>query len=90
MEKEGEEQLGQFMEQAVLSTPIIRYRKQVGEFASASASAAALAASFMAAGHIPAPLAGTEDIPLTEQKNAILVLGLGEYITTMEFYKTAN
>ncbi|WPD23392.1 MAG: beta-ketoacyl-[acyl-carrier-protein] synthase family protein [Candidatus Electrothrix scaldis] len=89
-EKEGEEQLARFMEQAALTVPVLRYRKQIGEFASASATAAALAVSFMAAGRVPGALAGeragAEDILLNEQKKAILVLGLGEYITAMEFH----
>ena len=89
MEKEGEEQLARFIEQASLTAPVIRYRKQIGEFASASAVAAALAVSFMAAGRIFGTLTETEDILLddqnNEQKNTILVLGLGEYITAMEF-----
>ncbi|MDU9047221.1 MAG: beta-ketoacyl synthase N-terminal-like domain-containing protein [Candidatus Electrothrix sp. Rat3] len=91
MEKEGEEQLARFMKQASLTAPVLRYRKQIGEFASASATAAALAVSFMAAGCIPGTLTGTEDILLddqkNEQKNSILVLGLGEYITVMEFQR---
>lgn len=91
MKKEGEEQLARFLMPTALAAPIIRYRKYIGEFASASATAAALAASFMATGRIPGTLTGTEDILLddqkNEQKNAILVLGLGEYITAMEFQR---
>ncbi|MCI5221204.1 MAG: 3-oxoacyl-ACP synthase [Candidatus Electrothrix sp. AR4] len=90
MKKKGEKQIEQFMAQAqlpFLSVPVVRYRKFIGEFASASAAAAALAASLIAAGRIPGTLTKTRDINLDKQKNTILVLGLGEYITAVELSK---
>jgi 3-oxoacyl-(acyl-carrier-protein) synthase len=92
MEKEGEKQLAQFLTQSQLSVssvPVVRYRKFIGEFASASAVAVALAASLLEIGRIPRTLTEKEktDIVLDKRRNKILVLGLGEYITAVELSK---
>jgi 3-oxoacyl-(acyl-carrier-protein) synthase len=83
--EEGEAQLMRFMEQSGLHTPVLRYREFTGEFASASAVAAVMAASFLAAGKVPGPLVSGEALALDPGKDAILVLGLGQYISAMEF-----
>lgn len=84
MHREGEKQLEQFLELTRIPAPIIRYRKFTGEFASASAVAAALAVSFLEAGIVPGALAAGGDIVTDKRMNTILVLGLGRYITAME------
>jgi hypothetical protein len=74
---EGEAQLALFIEKSGCQAPVIRYRELTGEFASASAVAAVMAVSFLTERQLPA---GKED-----GKNAILVLGLGPYLSAMEF-----
>lgn len=85
MHSEGEQQLEQFVELTKLSAPVIRYREFTGEFASASAVAAALAVSFLEAGGVPGTLAEGRDLVIDKRMRTILVLGLGRYITAMEF-----
>ncbi|MDP3695602.1 MAG: beta-ketoacyl synthase chain length factor, partial [Desulfocapsaceae bacterium] len=75
--EEGEAQLARFVDQSGCQAPVIRYRELTGEFASASAVAAVMAVSFLTERQLPA---GEED-----GKNAILVLGLGPYLSAMEF-----
>ncbi len=87
MERQGEKQLDHFMTLAQLSAPLIRYRKLTGEFASASAVAAAFAASFLETGLVPGAFVGGRDIVLDMSQNKILVLGLGRNITAMELFK---
>jgi 3-oxoacyl-(acyl-carrier-protein) synthase len=87
MTKEGEGQLQQFLALAKPSAPVVRYRKFTGEFASASAVAAAYAASLFDAGVIPKTFTGDSDIVLDRRRNKILVLGLGQFITVMELFK---
>ncbi len=82
---DGKKQLDQFMALSNLSAPIIHYRKITGEFGSASAVAAALAASFLESGIVPGALTGGNDIDLADKTCKILILGLGEYVTAMEF-----
>jgi hypothetical protein len=84
MHREGKQQLEQFMALSQLSAPLVDYRKYIGEFASASAVATALAASFLESGVIPGALAGGGDIAITNEMNKILILGLGRQITAME------
>ena len=62
--------------------PVIDYRKIIGEFASASAAAAAIAVGFLLKGELPPPLDDGRGRPLSPK--GILVLGLGKYITAME------
>lgn len=87
MHREGEKQLEQFMALSKLSAPIIRYRELTGEFASASAIATTLAASFFEAEGVPGILVKGSDIVIDDQMNAILVLGLGQYITAMKLFR---
>ena len=83
--EEGEGQLARFMEQSGLQAPIIRYREFTGEFASASAVAAVMAVSFLTSGKAPGPLVSGDALAPESSKNAILVLGLGRYLSAMEF-----
>jgi 3-oxoacyl-(acyl-carrier-protein) synthase len=87
MAKDGEKQLLEFMALSKLSAPVVEYRKIFGEFASASAVATALAASFLDSGIIPGALAGSSDIAITSETNKILVLGFGQYVTAIELIK---
>lgn len=87
MHSQGQKQLASFLELSKLSVPVIDYRKVIGEFASASAVATALAASFLETGIIPGTLKGGSDIAITKQANKILVLGLGQYITAIELFR---
>jgi len=57
----------------------------IGEFASASAVAAVLAAEFVTDGKIPASLC-RGGAALLNQKG-LLVLGLGGFVTAMEVFK---
>jgi 3-oxoacyl-(acyl-carrier-protein) synthase len=87
MHEEGAKQLEQFMALSKLSVPVVDYRKSIGEFASASAVATVLAASFLESGVIPGALTGGSDIVITGRTSKILVLGLGQYITAIELIK---
>jgi 3-oxoacyl-(acyl-carrier-protein) synthase len=87
MHEEGAKQLEQFMALSKLSVPVVEYRKFIGEFASASAVATALAASFLESGIIPGALTGGSDFVITGRTSKILVLGLGQYITAIELIK---
>jgi len=87
MLREGEKQLDQFMGLSKLAIPVIHYRKITGEFASASAVATVLAASFLETGVIPGALSGGNNITLENQLNTIIVLGLGQYITAIELFR---
>jgi 3-oxoacyl-(acyl-carrier-protein) synthase len=87
MHEEGAKQLEQFIALSKLSVPVVEYRKVIGEFASASAVATVLAASFLESGIIPGALAGGSDIVITGRTSKILVLGLGQYITAIELIK---
>jgi len=86
--QEGEDQLARFLARSGLAIPVIRYRKLTGEFASASAVAAAMAASFLGAagegGTLPACLPAES---FADGKRGILVLGLGPYLSAMEFFR---
>jgi hypothetical protein len=87
MHGQGELQLARFLDLFRLSVPVVRYRRFTGEFASASAVAAALAASFVETGVVPGAFAGGSDIAVDARHNKILVLGLGRDITAMELYR---
>ena len=82
-QRQGEVQLRQFLARAESAAPVIRYRQLIGEFASASAVAAVLAAALIDrenAGDL-----GATGQPIDPHQGAILVLGLGSTITAMEF-----
>jgi hypothetical protein len=85
--EEGERQLACFLRQSGLKTGVVRYRAFTGEFASASAVAAVTAVSCVVSGMVPGKLAAGEDIVLKGMNSAILVLGLGRYLTAMEFFR---
>jgi 3-oxoacyl-(acyl-carrier-protein) synthase len=75
-------QINAFLSASEFKGPIIDYRKFTGEFGSASAAAAALAARLVEDGHIPLPLSGGADFNLAGK--GILLLGLGTFITAVE------
>ncbi|GBE11963.1 3-oxoacyl-[acyl-carrier-protein] synthase 2 [bacterium BMS3Bbin14] len=81
--QDGEMQLAQFLTRTGSSAPVIRYRALTGEFASASAVAAVAAASVIESGRVPGTMTKDTDIPLAHKN--VLVLGLGKYVTAMEF-----
>ena len=78
--EEGEGQLARFMAQSGCKAQVIRYRELTGEFASASAVAAVMAVSFLASGQVPG-----DALALESNNKGILVLGLGPYLSAMEF-----
>ena len=79
---EGQKQLQAFLSLSGFEDPVIDYRKIVGEFASASAVAATMAAKFMTEGEIPEPFDNGRSRQLNEK--GVLVIGLGKYVTAME------
>ena len=83
--KKGQAQLQAFLTLAGFESPVIEYRRITGEFASASAVAAAIASKFLEEGNIPGPLLKGQGQQLNGK--GILVLGLGEFITAMELLK---
>ena len=78
----GDEQFSRLIDLTGLKTPVIEYRKIIGEFASASAVAAVMAVEFLDKKAVPAGLAAFGEVAL--DKKGILVIGLGQYITAME------
>ncbi len=86
-EKErGISQLNSFFQLCGQELPCCLYRDYLGEFASASAVAASLAVSCLQEGRVAAQLAKkTKDILLDGK--GILVLGLGQSLSAMEFRK---
>ncbi|MCB2217400.1 beta-ketoacyl-[acyl-carrier-protein] synthase family protein [Desulfofustis glycolicus] len=79
----GEEQLNNFLAAFKKPPPVIRYRPLLGEFASASAVAAVLAANLLQDDALPESLTGGPPVSLTGK--TVLVLGLGTCLTAMEF-----
>jgi 3-oxoacyl-[acyl-carrier-protein] synthase-1/3-oxoacyl-[acyl-carrier-protein] synthase II len=77
-----EKQLSEIISAAGFSGPIIDFRKFTGEFGSASAAAAALAARFVRNGKIPGYLSDGAEIPLNGK--GLLLLGLGSFLTAIE------
>jgi 3-oxoacyl-(acyl-carrier-protein) synthase len=82
----GEQQLAAFLTLLGATPPVIRYRSLVGEFASASAVAAVLAADLLHNGTLPRTLTGVPDASLAGKN--VLVLGLGICLTAMEFSRS--
>jgi 3-oxoacyl-[acyl-carrier-protein] synthase-1/3-oxoacyl-[acyl-carrier-protein] synthase II len=78
----GAAQLERFIAACGFRGPVVDYRKRIGEFASASAVAAALGARFTREGKIPGSLCRAGDSRL-EGKGS-LVLGFGKFVTAME------
>ncbi|MFP3911054.1 MAG: beta-ketoacyl synthase N-terminal-like domain-containing protein [Desulfobacteraceae bacterium] len=78
----GQVQLKAFCSDAGFTGPAIHYRRFMGEFASASAAAAALGVVFTRNGNIPAGFVGKADYRLDGK--GILLMGLGPCITAVE------
>ena len=83
---EGNRQLTRFFDLIGKPLPVCRYRDFTGEFASASAVAAAIAVAFVEAGYVPGVLVGGIDITL-RPGDTLLVLGMGQCLTAMEFFR---
>jgi 3-oxoacyl-(acyl-carrier-protein) synthase len=83
----AEEQLARFVRQTGHSAPVIRYRELTGEFASASAVAAVMAVSLLVSGQAPGVLLAGRELVFTAEKNSVLVLGLGQGLAAMEFFR---
>jgi 3-oxoacyl-[acyl-carrier-protein] synthase-1/3-oxoacyl-[acyl-carrier-protein] synthase II len=87
----GNQRLSRFREAAGFHGPILDYRRFTGEFASASATAAALAVHWVRQGHVPAlPVFQTGldnemgGDPVALENRGILILGLGKTLTAVE------
>ena len=80
-----EKQLKALLSLSGYRSPVIDYRKIVGEFASASAVAAVIAVKFLEAGKIPEPY-GHGHTRFLNGKGA-LIIGLGKIITAMEVFR---
>jgi len=78
----AEQQLTAFLGQAGFNGPIVDYRSQIGEFQSASAVAAAIAAEYIHRGSLPQALCSGYKSRLDNR--GILILGLGKWLTAME------
>ncbi len=78
----GAAQLAAFLDGRRFTQPVIDYRLLIGEFASASAVAVALAVAYTRAGAIPGPLCGGAAVRLNGK--GILVLGFGNPVTAVE------
>jgi 3-oxoacyl-(acyl-carrier-protein) synthase len=81
---EGERQLQAFLSLSGFKNPVIDYRKIVGEFASASAVAAVIAARLLAEGKIPGPFFHGRTFDLNGK--GVLILGVGKFITAVEVF----
>ena len=77
-----EKQVSEIISAADFNCPIIDFRKFTGEFGSATATAAALAARFVRNGKIPGYLSGAAERSLNGK--GILLLGLGSFVTAIE------
>jgi 3-oxoacyl-[acyl-carrier-protein] synthase-1/3-oxoacyl-[acyl-carrier-protein] synthase II len=78
----GQAQLKRFLEASGIGCPVVDYRKITGEFASASAVAAALGVIFTGEGRVPAALCGAGAGGLAGK--GVLVLGFGKTVSAME------
>ena len=83
---EGDRQLTRFFDLIGTPLPVCRYRNFTGEFASASAVAAVMAAAFTELGRVPGILVRDNDIVL-HPGDRLLVLGTGQCLTAMEFFR---
>lgn len=87
----GNQRLSEFREATGFQGPILDYRRFIGEFASASAAATALAVHWVRKGQVPAlpvfetgPDGGIGNDPVSLENRAILLLGLGKTLTAVE------
>lgn len=81
-EKKSLKQMETFLSLSDFKGPVIDYRKFTGQFASASAVAAVMAAKFMEYGSIPGSITGGKQVNI-DRKN-ILVVGFGRFVTAIE------
>lgn len=84
--QKGEGQLREFTTRTGIQAPVIDYRQYTGEFAAASAAAVLLAVKSVKEGRIPPAVPGGAALAL--EKNRILVLGTGPYLTAIEVLET--
>ncbi|HSV93420.1 MAG TPA: beta-ketoacyl synthase N-terminal-like domain-containing protein, partial [Desulfobacterales bacterium] len=80
--RQGDAQLEAFRAHCSPDMPVVDYRRWVGEFASASAVAACLAAGFVAEGAAPAALCGGRAAAFAGK--GCLVIGFGRTLTAVE------
>ena len=80
--QDGELQLTEFLTKSGFKGPVIDYRRIIGEYASASATATVLATQFVQSGEVPPVLNDDKKQTRLDDKGA-LVIGLGSYITAM-------
>jgi 3-oxoacyl-[acyl-carrier-protein] synthase-1/3-oxoacyl-[acyl-carrier-protein] synthase II len=78
----GLRQLEALLAMSGCRAPVIDYRSLLGEHASATAVAAALAARFVQTGRLPR--GATADAPVRLQPESALIVGLGRYVTAIE------
>jgi 3-oxoacyl-[acyl-carrier-protein] synthase-1/3-oxoacyl-[acyl-carrier-protein] synthase II len=78
----AKEQLRRFVSDTGFSGPVIDYRRQTGEFATAAAVAAVLAVRLLHEGVIPAHFTPDGEFQLAGKR--ILLLGLGSRVTAIE------
>ena len=80
--KMAERQLKALLEMSGFKGAVVDYRKYTGEFASASAVAAAMAVNLLIIGQIPASFG--IGAPKALGSKGVLVVGLGDFITAIE------
>ncbi len=85
---QGMQQLQAFCNKTEFDGAVLNCRRITGEFNSASAVAAALAAHFVNTGKIDAGLDNPQ--PIFLQGKGILLLGLGEFVTAVVIRKTVG
>ncbi|KGO35408.1 hypothetical protein JT06_02590 [Desulfobulbus sp. Tol-SR] len=79
----GRRQLACFIDRCDRQLPVCEYRPLLGQFASASAVATALATICLGRGILPGAVVGGSDIPLGPGSR-IVVLGTGRFLTAIE------
>lgn len=77
-----QKQLDEFLKTTGFTGPVIDYRALLGEFGTATAAAAAVAAHFAKEGTVPAALASGTDLQLRGKR--LLMVGLGPFVTAVE------
>lgn len=81
----GREQLALFLERCWpqdANQPVVDLREALGQYASVSATAAALAVRLCQEGRVPAPLAGIDEVSL--EGRGVLLLSLGDPLAAIE------
>jgi 3-oxoacyl-(acyl-carrier-protein) synthase len=81
----GETALKLFLKTTRFDGPVIDYRRQLGEFAAASAVATVLAVALHKTGEIPPSLTKKETVSL--KGKGILLLGLGNFVTAVAVHQ---